>query len=155
MPLHLKERKIDGILTSNEKSPDRLVLHVLKMESLHTIAIVQAISALQKATEVNRADWITEVKTVHHQGGAQRETLPTWVLMLVLLVGFIILPMQVAEEKEKKLLLALLQTPINEIQWLIAKLILGIVLITTAVLMLHILGEYGAVHLFDYMLLSL
>ncbi len=70
--------------------------------------------------------------------------------MLVLLIGFIILPTQVAEEKEKKLLLALLQTPIHEVQWLIAKLILGMVLIITAVLFLHLLGKFGTVHLFDY-----
>ena len=80
----------------------------------------------------------------------QRETLPTWILMLVLLIGFIILPAQVAEEKEKKLLLALLQTPIHEVQWLIAKLILGMVLIITAVSLLHLLGKFGPVHLFDY-----
>ena len=52
--------------------------------------------------------------------------------------------------KRKKLLLALLQTPIHEVQWLIAKLILGMVLIITAVLFLHLLGKFGPVHLFDY-----
>ncbi len=82
--------------------------------------------------------------------GIQSETLPTWVLMLVLLIGFIILPAQVAEEKEKKLLLALLQTPINEVEWLIAKLILGMLLIMSSVLFLHLLGSFGPVHLFDY-----
>jgi ABC-2 type transport system permease protein len=70
--------------------------------------------------------------------------------MLVLLIGFIILPAQVAEEKEKKLLLALLQTPIHEVQWLIAKLILGMVLIFTAVLFLHLMGSFGLIHFFDY-----
>lgn len=145
----LKEHKIDGILSSNEEAVGGLALLVLKKESLHTIAIVQNISALQKMAEGRGADWITDIKPLH-EGGVQRETLPTWILMLVLLIGFIILPVQVAEEKEKKLLLALLQTPIHEIQWLFAKLILGMVLIITAVLFLHLLGNFGPVHLFDY-----
>lgn len=145
----LKEHKLDGILTGNEKAPGSLALLVLKKNSLHTIAIVQNFSALQKAAEGSGPDWITDIQSLH-QGGVQRETLPTWILMLVLLIGFIILPAQVAEEKEKKLLLALLQTPIHEVQWLIAKLILGMVLIITAVLFLHLLGKFGPVHLFDY-----
>jgi len=145
----LKEHKLDGILTRNEKAPGSLALLVLKKDSLHTIAIVQNFSALQKAAEGSGPDWITDIKSLH-QGGVQRETLPTWILMLILLIGFIILPAQVAEEKEKKLLLALLQTPIHEVQWLIAKLILGMVLIITAVLFLHLLGKFGPVHLFDY-----
>ncbi len=70
--------------------------------------------------------------------------------MLALLVGFIILPAQVAEEKEKKLLLALLLTPIREIQWLIAKLIIGMVLIIIAVLFLHLLGRFSVANLFSY-----
>lgn len=145
----LKEHKIDGILTRNENAPDRLALLVLKKDSLHTIAIVQNFSALQKAAEGVGPDWITDIKSLH-PGGVQRETLPTWILMIVLLIGFIILPAQVAEEKEKKLLLALLQTPIHEVQWLIAKLILGMILIITAVLFLHLLGKFGPLHLFDY-----
>ncbi|MCR4302720.1 MAG: ABC transporter permease [Gallionella sp.] len=147
--LLLKEHKIDGILTRNETAPGSLALLVLKKESLHTIAIVQNFSALQKAAEGSGPDWISDIQSLH-QGGVQRETLPTWVLMLVLLIGFIILPAQIAEEKEKKLLLALLQTPIHEVQWLIAKLILGMVLIITAVLFLHLLGKFGPVHLLDY-----
>lgn len=145
----LKEHKLDGILTRNEKAPGSLALLVLKKDSLHTIAIVQNFSAMQKEAEGNSPDWITSIKALH-QGGVQRETLPTWILMLILLIGFIILPAQVAEEKEKKLLLAILQTPIHEVQWLIAKLILGMVLIITAVLFLHLLGKFGPVHLFDY-----
>jgi ABC-2 type transport system permease protein len=145
----LKAHKIDGVLTGNKKVPGSLALLVLKKESLHTIAIVQTFSALQKVAEGMSPDWITDIKSLH-QGGIQRETLPTWILMLVLLIGFIILPVQVAEEKEKKLLLALLQTPIHEIQWLIAKVILGMVLIITAVLFLHLLGQFGPVNYFNY-----
>jgi ABC-2 type transport system permease protein len=145
----LKEHKIDGILSKNEKKSGSLALLVIKKDSLQTILIVQNFSALQKAAEGRGPDWITDIKSIH-QGGIQKETLPTWILMLILLIGFIILPAQVAEEKEKKLLLALLQTPIHEVQWLIAKLILGMVLIITAVLLLHLLGKFGPVHLFDY-----
>lgn len=145
----LKEHQIDGILTSNEDAPGSLALLVLKKDSIHTIAIIQNFSALQKAAEGTGPDWITGITSLH-RGGVQRETLPTWILMLVLLIGFIILPAQVAEEKEKKLLIALLQTPIHEVQWLIAKLILGMVLIITAVLFLHLLGQFGPVHLSGY-----
>ena len=145
----LKEHQIDGVLTGNDKAPGSLALLVLKKDSLHTIAIVQNFSALQKAAEGSGSNWIADIKSLH-QGGVQRETLPTWILMLVLLIGFIILPAQVAEEKEKKLLLALLQTPIHEVQWLIAKLILGMVLIITAVLFLHLLGKFGPIHLLNY-----
>jgi ABC-2 type transport system permease protein len=150
----LKERKIDGILTRNEVATDSLALIVLKKDSIPTFAILQTLSALQKAAEGTGSDWITDIESLH-KGGIQRETLPTWVLMLVLLIGFIILPAQVAEEKEKKLLLALLQTPITEVQWLIAKLILGMLLILAAVLFLHLLGKFGPVHLFDYIAILL
>lgn len=146
----LKERVIDGVLSVNKKVPSDLVLLVLKKESLHAIAIVQTFTALQKAAEGSNPDWIADIKSLH-KGDVQREALPTWVLMLILLIGFIILPVQIAEEKEKKLLLALLQTPIHEIQWLISKLILGMVLIITAVFFLHLLGQFGPVHVFDYL----
>lgn len=145
----LKDHRIDGVLTVNKTAPDRLALLVMKKESLRTIAIVQRFGALQKAAEGGNSDWIADIKSLH-QGDIQRETLPTWILMLVLLIGFIIIPVQVAEEKEKKLLLALLQTPIHEIQWLIAKLILGMVLILSAVLLLHLLGQFGPINFLNY-----
>ncbi len=146
----LKERKIDGVLTGDEKVPGSLALLVLKKESLHTIAIVQSFSALQKAAEGRGPDWIADINSLN-EGGIQIQTLPTWILMLVLLIGFIILPAQIAEEKEKKLLLALLQTPMLEVQWLIAKLLLGMILIITAILLLHLLGRFGPVNVFNYM----
>ena len=145
----LKEKKIDGVLVRNEKVPDSLALLVSKKESPHTLAIVECFSALQKAAEGNGLSWITDVRPLY-EGGIQRQTLPAWILMLVLLVGFIILPAQVAEEKEKKLLLALLQTPIREVQWLIAKLIMGMVLMIMAILFLHLLGKFGVANLFSY-----
>ncbi|MEQ1916821.1 MAG: ABC transporter permease [Gallionella sp.] len=150
----LKEHQIDGMLIANSDAYGRLTLQVVKKDAFHTIAIVQSFSALQKTAQGTSPDWIANISSLN-QGGVQRETLPTWILMLVLLIGFIILPAQVAEEKEKRLLLALLQTPIHEVQWLIAKLILGMVLIITAVLLLHLLGKFGPVHLFDYIVLIL
>jgi len=146
----LKKNQIDGILINKEQAPGSLSLMVLKKESAHTIAIVESFSALQKASEGNPVSWISDIKSLH-EGGIQRQTLPTWILMLVLLVGFVILPAQVAEEKEKKWLLALLQTPIHEVEWLIAKLVTGVILIITAVLLLHLLGQFGPVNFFDYM----
>jgi len=62
--------------------------------------------------------------------------------MLVLLVGFIVLPTQVAEEKEKKLLLGLLQTPVHEVEWLLAKVLYGTILIVIAALFLHLLTKF-------------
>lgn len=146
----LKKRVIDGVLSVNKNIPSELVLQVLKKESLHTIAIVQTFNALQKTVEGSNPDWIDDIKSLH-KGDVQREALPTWVLMLILLIGFIILPVQVAEEKEKKLLLALLQTPIHEIQWLISKLILGMALIMTGVIFLHLLGQFDPVNILDYL----
>jgi ABC-2 type transport system permease protein len=141
--IFLKEHKLDGVMIGS-------TLLVLKKESLHTLAIVQTFSALQKASEGNNSNWITDIKPLH-EGGLQRQSLPTWVLMLVLLVGFIILPSQVAEEKEKKLLLAILQTPVHEIQWLIAKLIMGIVLIIISVLLLHLLNNFWPSNIIAYL----
>src|SRR4030065_943616 len=136
----LKEKKIDGLLLRPEKEQNSIVLVVLKKESLLTLSIVESFSALQKAAEGNSINWISDIKPLQ-EGGIQKQTLPTWILMLVLLVSFIIMPAQVAEEKEKKLLLALFQTPMREIEWLIDKLLLGMILILIAVLSLHLLGK--------------
>lgn len=146
----LKEKKLDGLLLRSEKEQNSLVLVVLKKESLLTLAIVESFSALQKAAEGNSINWISDIKPLQ-EDGMQKQTLPTWILMLVLLVSFIIMPAQVAEEKEKKLLLALLQTPMREIEWLIAKLFLGMILIFIAVLSLHLLGNFGFGNILSYL----
>lgn len=146
----LKDHKIDGIVTNNEQQPNSLALLVLKKESLHTIAIVQSFSALQKAVEGHPPSWVSQISALQHSS-MQRETLPTWILMVILLVGFIILPAQIAEEKEKKLLLGLLQTPIHEAQWLAAKLITGMVLAVTATLLLHLLSNVWPQHVLSYL----
>ena len=145
----LKEKTIDGVLLSKKDEPTSLVLLVSKKESLHTLAIVEIFSELQKATEGRSANWIADIETLY-VGGFQKQTLPTWILMIVLLIGFIILPAQVAEEKEKKLLLGLLQTPIREIQWLLAKVILGMILSIVAILFLHFMGSFDVENLFGY-----
>ena len=146
----LKEKKIDGLLLRSEKEQNSLVLVVLKKESLQTLSIVESFSALQKAVEGNSINWISDIKPLQ-EGGIQKQTLPTWILMLVLLVGFIVMPAQVAEEKEKKLLLALLQTPMREIEWLIAKLLSGMILILTAVLFLHLMGNFEPGNILSYL----
>jgi ABC-2 type transport system permease protein len=145
----LTEKKIDGLLVRSKKEQDSVVLVVLKKESLQTLSIVESFSALQKAAEGKSANWISDIKPIQ-EGGIQRQTLPTWILMLVLLVGFIIMPAQVAEEKEKKLLLALLQTPMREIEWLGAKVLSGMVLILAAVLSLHLLGAFNPGNVLSY-----
>jgi ABC-2 type transport system permease protein len=137
----LKEKKGDGLLVPSEKDPQSLELIVLTKASFQTITIVERLSALQIASERNGKNWISDIQSLQ-ESGIQNQTLPTWILMLVLLVGFIIIPAQVAEEKEKKLLLGLLQTPIRETEWLLAKLFLGMILIGIAVILLHLLGKF-------------
>ena len=145
----LKEKKIDGIL-KHGNDPESLALIVLTKASFQTLAIVESFSALQRAIEGNGKNWISDIRPLQ-DGGIQKQTLPTWILMLVLLVGFIIIPSQVAEEKEKKLLLGLLQTPMREIEWLFAKLFLGMILINIAVIFLHLLGKFGFGNYLSYL----
>jgi ABC-2 type transport system permease protein len=106
--------------------------------SPQTVAIVEQISGLQQAVEGPSTNWIAQIRPLR-ESGLQAQMLPTWILMLVLMVGFIVLPAQVAEEKEKKLLLGLLQTPIREVEWLLAKVCFGIILILIAALLLQLL----------------
>lgn len=137
----LKEKKIDGFLLKSEKEPHSIDLLVLEKASFQTIAIVEGFSALQIAVEGKSKNWLSDIKPLR-DSGIQKQTLPTWILMLVLLVGFIVMPAQVAEEKEKKLLLGLLQAPVREFEWLLAKLFLGMILIHLAVIFLHFLGKF-------------
>lgn len=146
----LKAKTIDGLLLVSPLEADSLTLLVLKKESVQTLAIVERLAALQKAVEGANPNWLGAIETPY-SADLQQQTLPTWILMIVLLIGFIILPAQVAEEKEKKLLLALLQTPIHELQWLLAKVLTGMILTLIAILVLHLLGGFGVDHLFDYL----
>lgn len=137
----LKERVGDGILVPSANVADSFALLVLSKASLQTVAIVETVSELQRAMEGKNNNWISEIHSLY-ENGIQKQMLPTWILMLVLLVGFIILPTQVAEEKEKKLLLGLLQTPMREIEWLLAKICLGMILISIAALFLQLLARF-------------
>jgi ABC-2 type transport system permease protein len=141
----LKERNGDGILVPSGKEAEDCALIVLAKASFQTVAIVESISDLQRALEGKSKNWISEIRPLQ-ESGIQRQMLPTWILMLVLLVGFIVLPAQVAEEKEKKLLLGLLQTPIREVEWLLAKVCLGMILIGVAALFLHLLTKFDFDH---------
>jgi ABC-2 type transport system permease protein len=136
----LKERNGDGILVPSGKTAEYCALIVQTKASFQTVAIVEGVAGLQRALEGKSNNWISEIRPLQ-EGGIQRQMLPTWILMLVLLVGFIILPAQVAEEKEKKLLLGLLQTPIREVEWLLAKVSFGIILIVIAALFLQLLTK--------------
>jgi ABC-2 type transport system permease protein len=148
----LNEDRIDGALVASDQGAGGLTLLVAKKDSVKALALLQLFSGLQRAAEGQPRSWITGLQGLH-DGNLQKQTMPTWILMLVLLVGFIILPTQVAEEKEKKLLVALLQTPIHDSQWLAAKMISGMVLIFASVGLLHVLGQFGPGHLLDYSLL--
>jgi len=134
----LKDRNGDGLLVASGKAARGCALIVLEKASFQTLAIVESVSGLQRALEGTSNNWISEIRSLQ-ESVIQRQMLPTWILMLVLLVGFIVLPTQVAEEKEKKLLLGLLQTPIREAEWLLAKVVLGMFLIAVAAFLLHLL----------------
>lgn len=137
----VKEKRLDGLLLPAENRENGLILVVLEKGSLQALSIIESFSALQNLVEGKNLNWIADIQSLQ-QGGIQKQTLPTWILMLVLLVGFIIMPAQVAEEKEKKLLIALLQTPMREVEWLIAKVLSGMVLILTAVIILQVMCQF-------------
>lgn len=133
----LKEREIDGLLLNARDDPSRLVVLVAKKESLATWTLVQRFTALQIATEGTGTNWISALRPLQ-SGSIEVQSLPIWILLVVLLVSFFVLPTQVAEEKEKQWLLGLLQTPMRESEWLLAKLVYGLILMLAAVFALHL-----------------
>ncbi|MFH7326091.1 ABC transporter permease [Desulfurivibrio sp. C05AmB] len=145
----LMAKKIDGVLLGSAESSGGVELLVLSKGSQVTLALVERISGLEAAVEGDRLRWLTAIRPLH-DSGVQQQTLPTWILMLVLLVGCIIIPAQIAEEKEKKLLLGMLQTPVHEAEWLLAKLGLGMILILLAIIFLHLLGQFAVTNIFSY-----
>lgn len=145
----VKEKRLDGLLLPAENEKNGVILVVLEKGSVQTLSIVESFSALQNLAEGKSINWIADIQSLQ-QGGIQKQTLPTWILMLVLLVGFIIMPAQVAEEKEKNLLIALLQTPMREVEWLTAKVLSGMILILTAVILLHLLGSFETGNVLSY-----
>lgn len=143
----LKSRKLDGLIIEKDE------LLVQKKESLSTLAAIESLNAIQQASE-GRQSWITKVSALQSTD-LQKESLPTWILMLVLLVGFVIMPAQVAEEKEKKLLLSLLQTPMREIEWLSAKVVMGMILTLASVIILQLMGSNKTDFNMSYILITL
>ncbi len=138
----LTDHSVQAVVLDQKPPSKQLSLIVLRKDSVETLAIIQLFSTLQRMHEKNNPSWISEIKSVR-EGGLRSLTLTTWILMLVLLVGFIILPAQVAEEKEKKLILALLQTPVDEKQWLISKILFGTLLSLVAVILLMLLSQFS------------
>lgn len=141
----LKAKNGDGVLVPSGGEAGGVILIVLAKASMQTVAIVEGVSELQRVLERRDKSWITGIRSLH-ESALRKQMLPTWILMLVLLVGFIVLPAQVAEEKEKKLLLGMLQTPIREVEWLLAKVLLGMILITMAALVLQLLAPFEIDH---------
>jgi ABC-2 type transport system permease protein len=137
----LKEKKGDGILVPSGADAESVALIVEAKASLKTVAIVESISELQRVLEGGSKNWISEIRSLR-QSAIQKQMLPTWSLILLLTVSFIILPAQVAEEKEKKLLLGLLQTPMRETEWLLAKVFMGMILTGVAALLLQLLARF-------------
>lgn len=148
----LTAKELDGVLLNSAEPAGGIELLVLSQGSRLTLALVERISALEAAVAGDRPRWLTAVRPLH-DSGMQQQTLPTWILMLVLLVGCIIIPAQIAEEKEKKLLLAMLQTPVHETEWLLAKLGLGMILSLLAIIFLHLLGQFAVTNIYSYTIL--
>lgn len=143
--IFLKEHTVQGVVVEETPGSNQVSLIVLRKDSAETLSIIQLFSELQRAQESKNPSWISQI-TGLHEGGLQSVNLTTWILMLVLLVSFIILPAQVAEEKEKKLILAVLQTPILESQWLISKILFGIVLSVASIIFLALLNPFAPNH---------
>lgn len=137
----LKGKKGDGVLVPLESEP-RVAVLVTERTSPRTIAMVEGLTEVQRALEDGRHNWVSEIRVLY-AGGIERQMAPTWILMLILLVGFIVLPMQVAEEKEKRLVLGLMQTPLGEAEWLTAKICLGMILIALAALLFHLMAGWA------------
>ena len=149
----LKARDVDGILSPEGGEPARLCLTVIQQTSPETLNLLQRLSALQSAAEGRPPGWVTAVRALQ-TSSLKGQTLPTWILMMVLLVSFIVLPAQVAEEKEKQLLLGWLQTPVRESAWLMAKLFYGFVLMLTAIVVLQLMsGATPCAHGVSYLVL--
>ena len=143
----LKEKKLNGLLLESEE------LVVVKKTSQSTLAIIQSLNSLQQIVE-GKKSWISSVTTLQTTD-IQRESLPSWIILLLLLVGFFIIPTQIAEEKEKRLLLSLLQTPMREIEWLISKILMGMLLSNASILIIHLTGTFNFGFNLNYIIMLL
>ena len=139
----VKEKYLDALLLNSE------ILLVLKRQSIITLTVLESFQALQKAVEGKNINWISRVDSII-VADIQKQSLPIWILMLVLLVSFVIMPSQVAEEKEKKLLVSLLQTPMREIEWLISKVLVCMILVCFSLVFLHLISDMKVGFNFDY-----
>ncbi len=135
----LKARTVDGLMVPDKEDPARVVVIALNRGPA-TLVIAQHMAALQIAVEGERASWLSALYSLQSDA-LEIQAMPTWILMVVLLVAFFVIPAQLAEEKESQTLLGLLQTPMREGEWLAAKLLYGIILMGTAVLALLALGK--------------
>jgi ABC-2 type transport system permease protein len=136
----LKEKVIDAVVMSAPEDPESVEVLVLRKDSSVALAVFQRFSALQIASTGNGKNWLTGIESLQADS-LNVQSLPTWILMVVLLVAFFVVPAQVAEEKEKQWLSGLLQTPMGESDWLAAKLLYGILLMALPLLALHLLGK--------------
>ena len=136
----LNERALDGLVLPAEGDPDRVEVYVVKVNGPVAAILAQRLSALQLAMECQGPAWLASLRPLQ-TGRLALQSLPVWILMVVLMVSFIVLPAQVAEEKEKQWLLGLLQTPLREGEWLAAKLGYGLVLSVSVVYVLQVLAR--------------
>ncbi len=138
----LEEGALDALLIPDAMNASRVSLLVFKKNSSAVSEMVQRLQAVQIAAKGNGSNWITGIEALRTES-VSSEALPTWILMVVLLVAFFIIPAQVAEEKEKQWLSGLLQTPMREEEWLCAKLVYGQILMCIPLIALHIIGKTG------------
>ena len=115
---------------------------VAKRNSPDTVELVQKLQGLQIAATGDGKSWLAGVESLRNES-AGASSLPTWLLMVILIVAFFVLPAQVAEEKERQWLAGLLQTPMREEEWLFAKVVYGIFLSIIPAVALHVLGKTG------------
>ncbi len=149
-------RSVDGLLMADLNSKNSTTLVVMKRDAVSTLALLQGLTQLQDEVEGRRANqWISKISPLMKAKGIGGDTISIWILMVILLVGFMILPPQIAEEKEKRLILGLLQSPIREWEWLAAKILVGMLLCITPAILLHSATKVGAEDGMGYSILLL
>lgn len=152
----LVDRNVDGYLKPGTVESGSATLVVIKRDSVTTLTLLETLGQLQEQAEGRaRQKWVKDISPLIEGKGIGGETIAIWILMVILLVGFMVLPPQIAEEKEKKLILGLLQTPIREAEWLSAKVIVGMILSLTPVALLHSATRIGVSHAFGYIAILL
>ena len=149
-PSKLRDKTFDGVLLTNNTVPPRVELLVHRKHAVTTVTIIENIAAIQRGREGQSPNWIAGVTAIRKETRLA-ETIPTWVLMNLLLVGLLMIPAQVAGEKEGKQLLGILMTPAHEAEWLGAKLIMGVSLSLFSVFLLHIFCQQNVANLFSYL----